>query len=331
MKTLYITFRKAIPLLLFGMIALTLGSCGTYQNQYEDSDGIYATNDASEYETGEPQDKSNYYKQYFQSKESLYDEIPEDDAVFTDVEAYSTTERLDADGYVVIEDAKYEEGYGAWGSNAESVTVNVYNSGFGWYRPYWGYGYGYGYGYGHSYYGGYYPFWNVGFGWGYPYYGYGGYGFGGYYNSYYNYNNPYYGGYGNHSVAYNRGRRNSDINGRPGSTVRRNANTSGRNSYSRSETVRRNNTRATTRQSSNNIMRRSNTTRANTRTVRPTTRTTRTTPTTRRSTNTTRRSTNSVRRSSSPTRSSGTMRSSGGSRSSGTSRSSGSRRGGGRG
>lgn len=245
MQTQYSTFKRYLPVLFAGIFALLLTSCGSYYNAgYED--GIYASrnsttaNEASNYETEDSNSKANYYKQYFQSKDKTFEDVPEEGAIFTDIDSYSTTESLDDDGYIVVEENQdYEGGYGAWGSNGGEVTVNIYSQpvGFGywgfnpwyagwgwgwgspfWYRPWYGPGWGIGWGWGS-------PFWG-GFGWGYPY----GFGFGGGAFCY-----PFYGGYGYYNtVAYNRGRRNLDYTtGRVASRGRSNG------TYSRSEINRR--------------------------------------------------------------------------------------------
>src|SRR5690606_11865597 len=143
----------------------------------------------------------NYYKQYFGSKIDSYGDLNEEDedVIFTDIEAYTTSERMDEEGNIIIDD-NYDDGYGAWGNNSENVVVNIYNYGgygsgygfynrpyYGWYGNYWGYPY-------YNYYG---PSWGISYGWGYhsPYYGYYNYPlyYGGYYGNYYPYyNNSYY-------------------------------------------------------------------------------------------------------------------------------------------
>ena len=76
------------------------------------------------------EDKNNYYKQYFKTKQSAYKDVPEDNAILTDVEAYYTSETLDEEGYVITEEqeygSEYNEGNGAWGSNSTQVSINVY-------------------------------------------------------------------------------------------------------------------------------------------------------------------------------------------------------------
>jgi hypothetical protein len=332
MFTQNFNIKRFIPIASAGVLMLLLASCGTQNSAYNQNDGIYASGNNTNVEEGnntteDSYEKSNYYKQYFQSKSDAYSDLPEEGAIFTNIEAYSTTESLDEDGNIIIEENYSEEGYGPWGSNGEEVTVNIYNSGsYGFYSPYWYGGY---WGWGYPYYGYATPYWGISYGWGYPYYGYGyGYGYGYPYYGYggYGYYSPYYNNYYN-GVSYNRGRRNTDYYR---TEDRGRSNVSTRNSsYSRSETARRinsNNVRAnttrssnsnTTRSSSNQVIRntRSNTTRSGSYS-QPT-----------RSNNTTRSSNYS-----SPTRSSnsGSIRSSGssGRSSSGSSRSSGGGRGG---
>lgn len=220
-----------VPLILTGLFALLLNSCGVHNYGPGDNDGIYQ----SETETAVEADnqKSSYYKQYFESKDKTYEDLPEEDLIFTDIEAYSTTESMDEEGYIVIEENyDYDDGYGGWGNNAEDISINIYNYGgyYGhfynpfwysyWYYPRWNWNFGFYWGYPHYY------------GWGYPYYYYSGY-HGHYYNPYYWY--PYNQGH----ISYNRGRRNTDYY--PGRTVNRGRTNTvkNRNAYSRSETIRR--------------------------------------------------------------------------------------------
>lgn len=324
MFTQNIKLKRQFLLPSLGALSILLVSCGTYNNVGE-TDGIYSTENNMAPDEGyevSQEDKASYYKEYFKAKENTYGDMPEDDVVFTDIEAYSTTEYIDDEGYVVIEEREYEEDYGQWGDNSENVTVNIYNTGgygFG-HGAYWGWGYPY---YGHSY-------WNIGFGWGYgygwgyPYYGYYGWGpsyyGGGYYNPYHYYNNNYY-----NNVSYNRGRRNLDyIPGRSQDRGRNNVSNS-RDRYSRSEVNRRSNQNIYRTDRGNNrserviSRQRSN---SNNRVIRNTS------PS--RNNNSVQRNTpsrsNNVSKPSSSGNNSGSMRSSGG----GSSRSSGTSGGGGR-
>ena len=267
--------KRFTPIAFVGVLTLLLSSCGTHNNSNYNTDGIYSSGNGSQSEevySNTSNERANYYQQYFRSKAEAYSDLPEEGAIFTDIDAYSTTERLDENGNIVIEENYHDEGYGAWGNNANEITINIFNTGgygYGFYhrpywygRPYWQGGY-----WGSPYYGSY---WGMNFDWGYPYYGYGyGYGHGygypyyghGYYNPYYYNNNGYFNG-----VSYNRGRRNTDYTRTQARG--RSSNVSTRNSsYSRSETTRRvnnNNVRANSNtRSSNSSIIRSNTTRNN--------------------------------------------------------------------
>jgi hypothetical protein len=309
MKTFSISFQKSIPLFIIGMFVLILTSCGTHNSGYSSTDRTNDTDEATstnEDTEASENNKSNYYKQYFKSKESAYagvlEEETEEGAIFTDIDAYHSSETLGEDGYVIIEekDNEYEEGYGAWGSNSDNVTINVYgghngyNYGY-WNRPFSRYGNSWGYPF-------YRPFWGVGLGWGNPYWG----------GHYYPYNQGYY-GYANHynhynSYAYNRGRSNTGISSR-NSRGRSSNVASRRGNYSRSEVTRRSNSNVSRRsKGTTNTRPTQNTTRrksANVNTNRKTSpnKTVRRSNTTRRSNNYSRPATN-VRRSS-PSRSNG--------------------------
>ncbi len=203
------------------IIALLLISCGAHnQNDYGDTDGIYNSDTQSNRQVAAEElnnsPSNSYYSQYFNSKTKTYQDLPEEGAIFTDIDSYSTSESIDDDGYVVVEDRQPEENYGSWGENGASVNVNVYggnnwgNNWRVWNRPYWWYGSGFGF-----YNNWCSPYYGIGWGWGYPHYGNFGWGnpnfYGGYYNNFYN---PYYGNAFN-GYAFSRGRRNSDYyNGR---------------------------------------------------------------------------------------------------------------------
>lgn len=338
MRTKILFIKKAFPILVSALFIVLLSSCGAHNNGYTDGDGIYTSKDAvTTTEADNEADKTNYYKQYFKSKNGNYADLPEEGAIFTDIEAYSTVDSMDEDGYIVTEEVEYSEDYGAWGSNSDNVTVNIYNTGgygYGsWHRPYWNYGWGY---YSNYWYN---PYWGFSYGWGYPYYS-------SYYCSPYGgYYSPYYGhgyGYGN-SVAYNRGRRNLDyLNGRTAGRNRYATGRDGRSAYARSETTRRSNRSAVnsqrTRPNSNSRpsatrprgnSRPSATRPSTTRPRNPSATRPKSRPATRPASRPASRPT--TRPSNPSNRGGGAVRSSGGSRSSGSStRSSGGRRGGGR-
>jgi len=239
MQTFYSTIKRRLSLVFTGVLALLLTSCGVYYDPgYASEDGIYTSESSTTANEGAV-DKTNYYKQYFQSKDKTFEDLPEEGAVFTDIDSYSTTESLDEEGYIVIEEnEEYQGGNAGWGSNGtDDVTINIYNTpaiGFGGFNGFYG-GFGYGgfgyggygfnpywYGFGNPYW--YRPFWGIGYS---PY----GFGFGGAFCY------PYYGGYGYYNtIAYQRGRRNIDYSsGRVATRGRSNA----RTSYSRSELNRR--------------------------------------------------------------------------------------------
>src|SRR5690554_3555193 len=124
----------ATPLLI-GMAAIVMVSCGTQNRTYNQNDGIYASGGTSNQENNtetetEQSSKANYYQQYFQSKSISYENAQqEEDVIFTDIDAYTTSERLDDDGNIIIEERYSDEDYGPWGSNADNVSVNIYNYG----------------------------------------------------------------------------------------------------------------------------------------------------------------------------------------------------------
>lgn len=246
---------------LYGLIAVALTACGSTYNT-TDADGIYGedtTPVVAESDNAEENDeaKNSYYKQYFKTKSQSLDEIPEEDVIFTDIEAYSSNESLDEEGYVVVEETGGYNGYAGWGDNTTDVSVNVYGGYGGWG---WGGGWGIGFGWGWGN-----PYWGWGGAWGYPYWGWGGYWgwYGGYNPWYCAYPTPYYYnnyGHGGYAYSYNRGRRNSDYlaarssRGAEGyarsntsrvanrSTTGRYSRTAGR--YGRSEMARRSNVRS---------------------------------------------------------------------------------------
>ncbi len=125
MRTLYHQLKKQTPLFVAGIFALLAASCSSSQSAYE-SDGIYAS-ESQNMAAAEEDSKSSYYRQYFQSKDKTFEEVPEEGAVFTNIEAYSSNESLDEDGNIIIEEPAYTEGYGAWGTNSENVTVAIIN------------------------------------------------------------------------------------------------------------------------------------------------------------------------------------------------------------
>ena len=235
MKTVNQNLKKAAALATYGFAAITLIGCNTYKSVADEEDGIYGNTYIVE-ESNTVDGKNNYYQQYFSTKAAQIEEIPEENLVFTDIEAYSSQESMDEEGYVVVQE-DYIEDYGSWGSNSNEITVNVYggwNNGFygngwnagywygGWNAGYWGGFRPWGFNYwnnpfwGYSSYWGYNPYW----GWGNAYYNpwfyYGsGWGYNGYYNPWYYNNNGY-------TTIANRGRSNQDRYGSRGQSDRSN-------------------------------------------------------------------------------------------------------------
>lgn len=236
MKTKFLPLVNWPVYFVFGSIFFSLYSCGSYQNSsYYDNDGVYGN--STEAKKTQPEnsnsENSQKYKEYFSS-------LNQNDEVFTDVENYSTTR----DTVATRETQEYSSGnYSSWGSNAQSVTINVYDNSWGWnywnnywYGNYWGwnnwYGPSWGFGwnnwYGPSYY------WGWNWGWYSPYY-YNNWGWNNYYG--YAWNNGYYnhGTRGGRSDYY--GNRLGNRNSVRGNDIRINSfnnprsNFGGRNSY----------------------------------------------------------------------------------------------------
>lgn len=329
--------KSKLPFFVALSFTFVLASCGSYQYVGYESDGIYsdrevayeeATNTESETATSNTGDNS-YYKNYFNEKADQYSDIPDDERViFTDIDTY---EGEYSDENLEEED---QNGNAGWGQASNNITINYidngWNNNFGWNGYYgwnswrynnWGWNGGFGY-YGFG--------WNTG--WGYN-------------NSYWcppGFNGYYY---NNRGLAYNSGRRGSNlayanrnsvsrrntsnITRRNSSTVsRRGSTTTRNNSASRlttnrnnSSTIRRNTTRTRSNSSvrprsntrSNSTRTRSNNTRSNTRSNSNVTRPRSSSSSTRsntRSTTPRRSSSTSTRSSSSSSRSSGTSSSS---------------------
>ena len=204
-------FKNIRTAALLAVVGLLVVSCGSYQSaSYYDNDGIYSNGqqvsvEKSTKQVQQPKQKKgdNTYAQYFGQKADEYQDILESE-IFTDIDSYSSDVENDSITETDLTDYYNPEndyaGYGGWGDNPSSVSINIYNSGFnnwggynyGWANPFWGWnnwGYG-GYG-GHYGYGGY------GWGWNrWNYWNHSGYaGWGGYAGYGYAWS-PYY-GYGN--------------------------------------------------------------------------------------------------------------------------------------
>ena len=234
MKTVNQKFRKVAAWATYGFAAMTILSCNTYQGVVEDGDGIYGNTYAFD-EANAVDSKNNYYQQYFSTKAAQIEEISEEDLVFTDIDAYSSQESMDEEGYIVVQE-EYIDDYGSWGSNGSDINVNVYG---GWNNGFFGNGWNLGYWYGGwnaGYWGGFRPwgfnYWNNPF-WGYSsYWGYSPYW--GWNNAFYNpwffgngwgyghYYNPWFFNNGGYSTIANRGRSNQDRRALRGQTNRGN-------------------------------------------------------------------------------------------------------------
>ena len=222
MKRYYKLF--SVKALFFGFSALLLlASCSSYQYAGYDNDGIYSSDQneaytANEYE--ESYENALYYQQLFAEKADQFANVPEEGAIFTDIEGYSSGSY---DDDYSQEEMDYQVGQAAWGSDPDEIAINIYNDPFyrpyyypyyaGFYDPFWGYPY-YSHRYGYPY--GYYSSWSIGFGFGWSSWRYGHYPYyspywGGHYPYYGNhyYRNRYFPDYYHRDVAYATSRRDS--------------------------------------------------------------------------------------------------------------------------
>jgi uncharacterized membrane protein YgcG len=180
MKTYYPINLKNCGFFLAGIVAIITTSCGSYQNaSYYDNDGVYGSSERTKQQvvnrsSEENVEQSNEYAQKFRAMQDDY-------TYFTDVDSYQSTQAQDT--VVTVYNYQYsDQNYAGWGNNSASVTVNYYDTGWGWnnwYGPNWGWG------------------WNSWYGNGYY-----GPGWGGYYNNGWGWN-----GYRGRNVAYNGGPR----------------------------------------------------------------------------------------------------------------------------
>src|SRR5690554_4337852 len=112
MSTYKFTIKSITIPFFIGLAAILMGSCGTQHQAYNQNDGIYDTGgDRSQRASNENNTRANYYQQYFQTKSMSYEDAQtEEDVIFTDIDAYATTERLDDDGNIIIEENYYDDG-----------------------------------------------------------------------------------------------------------------------------------------------------------------------------------------------------------------------------
>ena len=201
MKTNYFIKEKSSIYTLFGLLALVVTSCGSYQNKsYYDNDGIYGGDEKRV--ASETNSNNAYYKEYFSSLNK------ENEEIFTNVDEYNSY----PNDTVNRATARVENtSYSSWGSNPSSnITVNVYDNGWGyggwnnWGWNNWGWNSWYGPGFGlgwNSWYGpGFGLGWNNWYGPGWGYYG-------GWYGNNWGWNNHWYG----NNYAYSYGRRDSRV------------------------------------------------------------------------------------------------------------------------
>lgn len=252
MKLYYKNLRNLIPAL--GALFL-LASCSSYQYTGYENDGIYSSSSTGEAYTADDYEESYedalYYQNLFGEKAAEFEAVPQEGAIFTDVESYSSGQY--DENMFGAEGLEYEPGRAAWGSDPDVIAVNVYNNYSPFYSPY-GFGYGYPYyaGFYDPFYGpGYYPYryYNPYYGYGYPYaynswrwniglgFGWGHY-YGHRYSPYYPYGYKYYPNYRRSNVAYSNSRRDGYSDNYRARQYSENNRTSRIQSYSNSRNVR---------------------------------------------------------------------------------------------
>ena len=111
MKTKYTFSSSFFTIFIVGLLSLILVSCGS--SQYATEDGIYSNGSDNEEVVANGNDNSNYYKQYFKTKNAEYESLPEEDLIFTDIDSYVSEDYIDDEGYIVTRESDYNEGYGA--------------------------------------------------------------------------------------------------------------------------------------------------------------------------------------------------------------------------
>ncbi len=238
--------RKLGVLTLVTASILVLSSCSSFSGASY-NDGIYVEEPAAKTYESQPEAQytdgsAAYYEQIFQEGADQHGDNFESDAVFTDVDSYSSGSY---DQQNPDETSYYGGGVAGWGENPSSVTINYINNGFGWGGGFNNFGWGPGWGWG-----GFNNFgwgglgWNYGYGWNGGFYGnnfgYVGpwvlnnrFGWGGFYGGYgwnnWGWNGVYYGyNYNNNNYAYLNNRRDGRSTfGNTGLTGRATTNRSG--------------------------------------------------------------------------------------------------------
>jgi hypothetical protein len=280
---LFYNQRNLNQFILFSIANLILVSCGTYQSAYN-NDGIYNSDTEIQRESKvvvvDQKGYNSYNSSYFTNELERLDNL-NDEAVFTDVDTYSSPDTL------YVEDGLNYNTNPSWGNNDNNdvvVHVNLINgsnwndfgfgyNNFGWNnggfnnwgpRGRWGWNNGF-----NNW--GYNPFWN-------PYYNNFAFGQGfnnGFYNHYYGAfsnpyrfnNNSYYGNTrigrrGTYNNTFRRGvvnARNSSITSRRRTSIIKPTSSSTRRSIVNNTPTRRSS--SSTRRSSSNTSRNSNSTR----------------------------------------------------------------------
>ena len=133
MKTNCIFQLKTLRILSLIVGAITVVSCGSYQNSsYYDDDGVYGPDNSEktkrvvQNETSSGSNNNAYAQQFKSMKEDFGTT-----QVLTDVDNYSS-----APDTVYVQENR--TGYGGWGENQTSnITLNVYGNS-GWYGNGWG-------------------------------------------------------------------------------------------------------------------------------------------------------------------------------------------------
>jgi hypothetical protein len=232
MKTNYFFSQRLSIYVFLGSFSIMISSCSSYQNSsYYDNDGIYGGSENNKSVANSNENtQSNKYQEYFS-------DLNKDAQSFTKVDEYNATSNDSISNNA------------AWGSNPQTVTINVYDNDWGWsywnnywYGGYWGWGgmWGPNWGWG--------GMWGPNWGWGTGFWG-PNWGWG--WNNWYGNNNWCGGYYNNYYHSYAGGRRGSAYNGSIASGRGTNSRIS--NNYSS-----RNNNGISTRNNSFNNVRSSN-------------------------------------------------------------------------
>lgn len=84
MKTYYFSGKRLSIYSLFGLIAVVVSSCGSYQNSsYYDNDGVYGNSQNKREVSNKDNSQSDKYQEYFS-------DLNKDSQAFTNVDSYSS-------------------------------------------------------------------------------------------------------------------------------------------------------------------------------------------------------------------------------------------------